>query len=680
MTVGTNPEKNTGNSQGSKSDSSTNKKSPEYNVLVMFSPFSMVDLKYEAEVHLEASQQGGINSSKLATTLICEWTDHGKGSKKYDKIIFVDCSDISFRLRKDARRWEAVWYDYVHVAVTELRLFCIEKFLKGNSEAHVTLSIGAYHPCEHLLFTMAKQVENQAIPGESLYETFVYYCYDEISRADNLVKRMQSGWSFDLGYCALFMGSLFVVDQRPLQERIKYLNKLWDIFYNHEIGPDRAGRDYIPDFQWHEKTGGDKIARYIENKDGTLKLEIVLRQPYNGKMLDWEQVETLKHLAEDEAWLEKYNQLKFERASVGEKSSMLFDQALDAESEFRRKKQELEPQIREIGKKLAILEKRKDKNSFEYKVWQMHEDDITPEGQPKTQFYSIDTIEYNGKHWKEKALKAEKERLEAELAKGQKQVEDLYNASDQVVRDFQDKWIHLSLAVLSIIPTPIAPVFALLDAAYEIYEMKRDGDSLNALHTLSIGMDCVAIVPVIGGAMKLVSSNMSFAAKAARATETVAAAKAKTLSEALTTSLKAGKYGDYVVAGAKARKAGKTKEEILAILKKEIDNTPLQGGKPAEELTLEINDAVANAKRMVALSEQKFRIMGIPVKSGTLKNIEDLTIKMGDKVKAVDNATKTPAKLWSAVMGAGVNAYCLFNGDPVPASFKTKTEDDYRSK
>ena len=680
MNAGRNPDKKSRQRSDSSTESSTDKKSPEYNVLVMFSPYSMEDLKYEAEVHLEAPQQGGINSSKLTTTLICEWTDHDKGKKKYDKIIFVDCSDIMFKLKTCVQRWEKVWYQYIHVAVTELRLFCIEKKIKGVQEAHVTLAIAAYHPCEHLLFTMAKQVENKSLEGDTLYDEFMMCCYDEIARADNLVKRMQSGWSFDLGYCALFMGSLFVADQKPVKERVDYLNKLWDIFYNHEIGPERGGRNYIPDFQWEKKTGGDKIARYYEKPDGTVTFDIVLRLPYNGKMLDWEQVEYLKHLAEDEAWWQKYNELKYEKASAYGKSGMLYDQALDAEAAFKRTKKDLEPQLKEIRKKLAILEKRKDKNSYEYKVWKMHEEDISPEGQVKTQFYDIDTIEYNGKHWKEKALRAELARLEGELAKGQKEVEALFNASDQVLRDFAGKWIHLGLAVFSLIPSPISPLFALLDAAYEIYEMNRDGESLNTLHALSIGIDCLAIIPVFGGAMKIVSGNMSYAAKAAQATEKIAAAQAKTLKEALETSLKAGKYKDYVIAGAKARKAGATKEQIIKILKEEIEKTPLQGGKSAEELSLEIKNAVTEAKRIVAISEQKFRVMGIPASSGTLKNIEDLAIKLGEKAKAGDEGIKWPARLWTAVMGVGVNSYCLFNGDPVPAAFKTKTEDDYRNK
>ena len=61
MNAGRNPDKKSRQRSDSSTESSTDKKSPEYNVLVMFSPYSMEDLKYEAEVHLEAPQQGGIN-------------------------------------------------------------------------------------------------------------------------------------------------------------------------------------------------------------------------------------------------------------------------------------------------------------------------------------------------------------------------------------------------------------------------------------------------------------------------------------------------------------------------------------------------------------------------------------------------------------------------------------------
>ena len=533
---------------------------------------------------------------------------------------------------------------------------------------------------------MAKQVEAKALTGEDLYETFLNYCFGEISRADNLAKRMSAGWSFDLGYCALFMGSLFVVDQRSVKERIDYLNKLWDIFYYHEIGPERAGvKNYIDDFQWEKKTGGDKIARYYETDDGRVTFDIVLRLPYNGNMLDWEQVEYLKHLAEDEDWWKKYNQFQYEKAyekgNAFQKSTMLYDQALGAEYAFKkRKEKDLEPQIKEVRKKLDILEKRKDKNSYEYKVWSIHESDITPEDQPKSQFYSIDTIEYNGKHWKEKDLRKELTRLEDELKKGQNNVNDLYKASEQVVKDFQGRVVHLTLAALSVIPTPIAPVFALLDAAYEIYEMKRDGDSLDNMHALSIGMDCVSILPVIGGVMKTVGTFMSDAAKVAqRASLANAAVKAKNLSIALESSLNAAyKHGDAVVAAAKARQAGKAKKEILQILKEEVEKTGIQGTKLSdEELVKEISNAIAdsriNAKKVISAAEDKYRTMGYAVKS-KLNWIADPLIKSKDVAETLNGG----ATVWSAVMGVGVNSYCLFNGDPIPDVIRTKTEDDYK--
>ena len=58
MNAGRNPDKKSRQRSDSSTESSTDKKSPEYNVLVMFSPYSMEDLKSYAndERHLAVAR------------------------------------------------------------------------------------------------------------------------------------------------------------------------------------------------------------------------------------------------------------------------------------------------------------------------------------------------------------------------------------------------------------------------------------------------------------------------------------------------------------------------------------------------------------------------------------------------------------------------------------------------
>ena len=495
---------------------------PELRMMVVFSPFSICEMYdiYEEHFYVPGTT---FASSKFAGILVKQYPENGDdmvqeklGKKGYDKIFFVDCSDI-----KPKHFFDSTYYltpeTSFNFFLRELKSHLVRLLLQPNgypNGANIHLTVCAYHPMEALMFATQKFFKNSIADADE-YKDFVNYVLDKNRRGGGgrFIKHIENWldlykWTIDVEYCSIYVGHQLVTTD-PYHAEINRLKGL------------------IEDVkEWDKKVVKEQNEAEIAKLEKEVnQLEYLMVGHYSGSndSAIWERTDHYKKGIDvpgycnkravmaiyDDKWYtqrELWSELR--KLENGETDPDKIREWCDEQEKDlkKKKKEQYDPKIAEIETKIQILKARRN-NAFEAQVLK----DTYSDAYLGPNEINLSHIEYQGRYVDYDKLVLERNKLLTRYNREKQEIKDSRKIADKLELQKKDSIISTCLAIASTVWAPLA----LLDVGFEIYKMIRDDDGL-AEHAISLGLDAIALIPVMGGVMRLSAKGMGAGAGAAK--------------------------------------------------------------------------------------------------------------------------------------------------------------------
>ena len=515
-------------------------------VTVIFSPISKNEFaSWTQDRYYNASQPFMLDQPY--SYLAWETSKYGyQGNPK--ETIFVDCNAHYVDEFDSSAAGDFELRPLLSFAVEELKAIIYRKALEGIF-GDCDLNICAYHPCEKLMFALAKLLK-QPLPETGVYSAFCNFIEGQ-EEYQNAFRWIQSKyhWKINVLYGGIFEAYRLEVKDSGAEESGKRMEK--------EL-------DEVPSKGWFESDGEyyARCRKWAEEKPGR-KLE-------NGKPM-------LKH-GDDyitpkqyEREMEKMTDPSTDdiRHAANQMQDALND---DIKNRLNPRKAELDKKITQVqgqkrswpdnpdrkffdrmrGEEIEYIEKSNPDMSERHKkelAYQRHHED--------------GVVAFDGKYMREYDLTQEQQKIEQEIAERQEEIDKMREMADKIDDAFWKSVIQSGISIMLAIGSCFCPLLAIVDIALSVYFF---ADGINeatvgdaALTGVGIGMDILGLVPYVGGLFKVgaIATKMgkiaAASAKAAKGGSAVVALKQSTEQ-----SLKLG---------AKAKALGVLKDKMMPYLK-----------------------------------------------------------------------------------------------------------------